>query len=41
MTLGPTPPLNRNEYQESYLGIKGERRPRKADNLAVIREPIL
>jgi hypothetical protein len=32
---------NKNEYQEMFLGVKGERPARKADNLTAISEPIV
>jgi hypothetical protein len=31
----------RNEYQEIFLGVKGGRPARKADNLTAICEPII
>jgi hypothetical protein len=40
MALGLTQPLNRNKYQESYGGVKGQL-ARKADNFAAICEPIV
>jgi hypothetical protein len=36
MTLGPTQPLTGN-----FLGVKGGRQSRKADNLTAICEPIV